>query len=363
MHSSYMRRALTLAEKGLGNTAPNPAVGCVIVRDGEIVGEGYHHAAGEPHAEVLALRDAADTARDADLYVTLEPCCHHGRTPPCTEAILEAGVARVFYACQDPDPRVGGQGHQRLAELGVTVVRGPMEQAARDLNRAYFKHKRTGMPYVTLKMAMTLDGKVATRDGNSQWITGPEARKYVHKMRSHSQVVMVGSGTVHLDDPRLTARLEGVGGCCDALICDTSGSTPEEARALKRGDGSRCMIAVGEGCDSAEMAKLKEAGAEILQVPGVEDGVDLTALLSHLGDENVMSILCEGGPTLAGGLLAERLVDEVVFFYAPKLLGQGRDPVSDFGVDTLADAYEIDVIEARRFKPDLMIRGRICSQD
>lgn len=356
-----MQRALRLAEKGLGDTAPNPAVGCVIVNDEQIVGEGYHRAAGEPHAEVVALQQAADAARGADLYVTLEPCCHYGRTPPCTEAIHAAGVERIFYACQDPDPRVGGEGHRRLVELGHTVFRGPMEDSARDLNRAYFKHKRTGLPYVTLKMAMTMDGKVATTDGRSQWITGAEVRRQVHRMRGQSQVVMVGSGTATVDDPRLTCRIEG-GSQCDALIVDTTGCTVPGARVFDR-DRSTCFIAVSEKCDEDSRRRLADSGAEVIQVPEGPDGLHLGSLMTQLGDRDVMSILCEGGPTLAGGLLQERLVDEIVFFIAPKLLGQGLGPVADFGIRSLAGAYRLDIIETRRFGEDLMVRGKLCSQD
>jgi diaminohydroxyphosphoribosylaminopyrimidine deaminase/5-amino-6-(5-phosphoribosylamino)uracil reductase len=362
MHRSYMTRALGLAEKGLGNTAPNPAVGCVIVKDGQIVGEGFHKAAGEPHAEVVALDDAGDTAEGSDLYVTLEPCCHHGRTPPCTEAIHHAGVQRVFYACQDPDPRVGGGGHRRLVELGHSVFRGPMERSAQDLNRAYFKHKRTGLPYVTLKMAMTLDGKVATRDGSSQWITGPEARRQVHRMRGRNQLVMVGSGTACADDPRLTCRIEG-DGACDALIVDTSASTRPGARVFQRRDQSVCMIAVSEECDGDRCRRLTECGAQLLPVPAGPDGLDLRSLLTQLGDRDVMSILCEGGPTLAGTLLQAGLVDEIAFFIAPKILGQGIGPVADFGAQSLTEAYGVEVVETRQFGRDLMIRGTICSQD
>ncbi len=363
MHRSYMRRALTLAAMGLGRTAPNPAVGAVVVKDEKIIGEGYHPAAGQPHAEVLALQEAGNAARGADIYVTLEPCCHHGRTPPCTDAIIAAGIKRVFYACEDPDPQVAGGGHSALVAAGCEVFQGPLGNSARELNRAYFKHKATGLPYVTLKMAMTLDGRVAMADGSSQWITGPEARRAVHKMRSQVQLVMVGAGTVLADDPSLTTRLGEGCHCSDALIVDSSARTPPTAKALQRPDGTEGLVACCEGADDSKIEALRQAGAKVLTVPEKDGRVDLGALMRQLGHRDVISILCEGGPTLAAALIREVLVDEVAFFVAPKLLGQGPGPVADLGISELADAARLEIVETRRVGPDLMIRGRICSQD
>lgn len=361
MHRAYMRRALGLAALGLGTTAPNPAVGAVVVRDGRIVGEGYHRAAGQPHAEPIALRAAGTQARGADLYVTLEPCCHYGRTPPCTEAILEAGIRRVFYACGDPDPRCAGGGHAALVHGGCEVFVGPMTRSATYLNRAYFKHKATGLPHVTLKMAMTADGRVATDSGDSKWITGPQARRVVHTMRSHAQVLMVGVGTLLADDPSLTTRIDGECHHCDALIVDSSARTPATARALNRVDGTICSIACTEtALPGAE--KLRTAGAELLVLPATDRRVDLKALMRELGSRNVMSVLCEGGPTLASGLIAEELVDEVVLFIAPKLLGQGPAPLRNIGVETLSGALELQVEETRMVGPDMMLRGTLCSR-
>ncbi len=361
MHRAYMRRALSLAALGLGTTAPNPAVGAVVVRDDRIVGEGYHRAAGQPHAEPIALQAAGTQARGADLYVTLEPCCHHGRTPPCTEAILQAGIRRVFYACADPDPRCSGGGHAALVHGGCEVFVGPMTHSARYLNRAYFKHKATGLPYVTLKMAMTADGRVATDDGESKWITGPEARRVVHTMRSQAQVLMVGVGTLLADDPSLTTRIDGECHHCDALIVDTSARTPATARALSRDDGTKCVIACTEAALPAA-ENLRTAGAELLALPEADGHVDLRALMRELGNRDIISVLCEGGPTLAGALIAEQLVDEVVLFVAPKLLGQGPSPLRDIGVETLSGALEIDVRETRMVGADMMLRGMLCSQ-
>jgi len=361
MHRAYMRRALGLAALGLGTTAPNPAVGAVVVRDGRIVGEGYHRAAGQPHAEPIALQAAGTQARGADLYVTLEPCCHHGRTPPCTEAILEAGIRRVFYACADPDPRCSGGGHATLLQGGCEVFVGPMTRSATYLNRAYFKHKATGLPHVTLKMAMTADGRVATNSGESKWITGPEARRIVHTMRSHAQVLMVGVGTMLADDPSLTTRIDGECHHCNALIVDSSARTPATAKALNRDDGTLCSIA----CTVAALPaaeSLRAAGAEVLGLPEAGGQVDLRALMRELGNRDIMSVLCEGGPTLAGALIAEELVDEVVLFIAPKLLGQGPAPLRDIGVETLSGAIGLEIEETRMVGADMMLRGTLCSQ-
>lgn len=360
MHRSYMRRALRLAERGLGRTAPNPAVGAVVVSEGHITAEGWHQAAGALHAEAVALRQAGAAARAADLYVTLEPCCHHGRTPPCTEAILDAGIKRVFYACSDSDPRVAGQGHRVLAEGGCEVFRGPMSQAARDLNRAYFKHKATGLPHLTLKMATTLDGRAATSAGQSQWITGPEARRHVHLMRSRAQLLMVGIGTVLVDDPGLTTRLEGDWHHCDALIVDSAARTPPQARALQRADGTACLIACAEGADPNRIAALQQAGAQVITLPEHAGRVNLAELMRTLGSRDIMSILCEGGPTLAAALLADALVDEVVFFIAPKLLGDGPGAVGDFGVQDLDSALTLEIVDMQQFGTDIMVRGRTC---
>jgi diaminohydroxyphosphoribosylaminopyrimidine deaminase / 5-amino-6-(5-phosphoribosylamino)uracil reductase len=363
MHRSYMRRALALAERGLGRTAPNPAVGAVVVSDGRIIAEGWHQAAGGPHAEAVALQQAGDAARAADLYVTLEPCCHQGRTPPCTKAILAAGIRRVFYACSDSDPRVAGHGHRALAQGGCEVFRGPMSQAARDLNRAYFKHKATGLPHLTLKMATTLDGRAATSAGQSQWITGPEARRHVHLMRSQAQLLMIGVGTVLADDPGLTSRLEGDGHHCDALIVDTAAQTPPQARALQRPDGTACFIACSEAADPGRIAALQQAGAQVITLPEQDRRVNLAELMRTLGSRDTMSILCEGGPTLAAALLSQALADEMVFFIAPKLLGDGIGAVADLGVRDLDTALTLEIVDMQQFGPDLMLRGRTCLPD
>ncbi len=363
MHRSYMRRALTLAARGLGRTAPNPAVGAVVVKHGEIIGEGWHPAAGQPHAEVLALQQAGTAAQGADIYVTLEPCCHYGRTPPCTDAIIAAGIKRVFYACQDPNPQVAGGGHATLVAAGCEVFQGPLGTSAKDLNRAYFKHQATGLPHITLKMAMTLDGRVAMAHGSSQWITGPKARKAVHKMRSQVQLVMVGVGTVLADDPSLTTRLNEGSHRSGALLVDSNVRTPPTAKALQRADGTECLVACCEGAEEGKIAALQQAGAKVLTVPEKDGRVDLRALMIELGRREIMSILCEGGPALAAALIKAALVDEVVFFLAPKLLGQGPGPVADLGISQLAEGVALEFVETRQLGPDLMVRGRICSQD
>ncbi len=357
-----MRRALTLAAMGLGRTAPNPAVGAVVVNSGQVVGEGYHHAAGEAHAETVALHEAGTSAQGADIYVTLEPCCHHGRTPPCTDAIIAAGVRRVFYACEDPDERVAGGGHTALVAQGCQVFRGPLTASAQDLNRAYFRFKATSLPYVTLKMAMTADGRAAAADGKSQWITGPQARSAVHRLRSQVQFAMVGVGTVLADDPRLTTRLDSAHNRNGALIVDSDARTPVTARALQRDDGTPCVIACCEAANAGRIEALRKAGADVMVFPAKDGRVDLRLLMRQLGKRQIMSILCEGGPTLAAGLMREALVDEMVLFVAPKLLGGGPGAVADLGVSELAEAIKLDIVETRRVGCDVMIRGRVCSQ-
>jgi diaminohydroxyphosphoribosylaminopyrimidine deaminase / 5-amino-6-(5-phosphoribosylamino)uracil reductase len=366
--AASMRRALELAGRGLGRTAPNPAVGAVIVRDGCVVGEGWPRAAGQPHAEAEALTAAGKAARGATIYVTLEPCCHFGRTPPCTEAIIDAGVSRVVYACPDPDPRCAGQGEARLRAAGVSVCRGPLEDEALRLNEGYLKHKRTGLPFLTLKLALTLDGKIATRTGDSRWVTGEAAREYVHRLRDRSDAVMVGIGTVLQDDPALTTRLPEGGRDAARVVVDTDGRTPVNARLLDPVGGARCIIATAAAVDAARaerVAALKAVGAEVLALSQDAGRVDLTALLRALGERSIMTVLCEGGAHLAGGLLRARLVDRLVLMYAPKLLGdaQALGAVVGLEIAQMAEALRLQVECVGRLGEDLMVSVIPCSQD
>jgi len=371
-----MREALRQAALGLGRTAPNPAVGCVILNaEGVCVAEGYHARAGEPHAEAVALQKAGLAAAGGTLYVTLEPCSHWGRTPPCADAIIRAGIARVVAAIPDPDPRVCGQGFARLKSAGVEVVVGIGAAPARRLNEAYLKVKQTGLPFVLLKMAMTLDGRIATRSGDSRWITSPAARAHVQQLRDRCDAVMVGIGTVIADDPRLTVR--------SGEIPDSPGRTPRsptrvildsrarislEARALQ--PPGRRLVIVTPAAPASAVGALENAGAEVITVPekpgipedkspGERDAsrVDLPAALRLLAERGLHSILLEGGAEVAAGALAAGLVDRVLFFIAPRILGdrEAPGPVGGGGPLWMRDARETGRLRTLRFGPDIAI--------
>lgn len=368
----FMVRALELAARGLGRTSPNPAVGAVVVRDGEIVGEGFHERAGAPHAEPTALAQAGERARGATLYVSLEPCRHHGRTPPCTEAIIRAGIRRLVYACEDCDDRCAGEGARTLAEAGIEVACGPLAEQALRLNEAYFKHKRTGLPFVTLKLALSLDGKTATAEGESRWITGPAARERVHRMRDRSDAVMVGIGTVVADDPALTTRLPEGGRNALRVVVDTAARTAPTARVITGGGPPGCVVAVSAAAPEDCVAALERAGAEIITLPLADYpdgsgqlGVDLPALMAELGRRDIISVLLEGGPTLAATAVGAGLVDRLVFFYAPLLIGGAEAPsaLGDLGIVKLADAPRLRIGAVERVGEDIMVEGYPCSRD
>jgi len=365
MNEAHMRRALALAARGLGRTSPNPAVGAVVVRRDVVVGEGHHERAGAPHAERVALGNAGQAARGADLYVTLEPCCHYGRTPPCTDAIIKAGIRRVIFASSDPDPRADGKGAQQLRAAGVEVVEGVLRGEADRLNEAYLKHKRTGRPFVTLKLAMSLDGKIATRAGDSRWVTGEAARRRVHEMRNTSDAVMVGVGTVLADDPRLTTR--GIQGGRDAvrIVCDSRARTPPGAQIISQQSEAPCLVAVTEGADQERLERLSAAGAEVLVLPGTKGRVNLDALSLALGDRDIMSVLLEGGGALAWSALDAGILDKVALFYAPMIIG-GEEAIASVGgegVERISDAFRLQDVTFDRLGGDLLVEGYVCSQD
>jgi len=359
----FMTRALELARLGLGRTSPNPPVGAVIVKEGRIIAEGYHRAAGLPHAEAEALAAAGPQARDADLYCTLEPCCHHGRTPPCTEAIIAAGIRRVVYAYQDPDPRCAGKGAATLQTAGIIVERGLLASWAVELYEPYVKHKRTGLPFVVLKLAMTLDGKVATATGQSFWITAEPARRLVHQWRNEADAVMIGIGTALTDDPLLTVRA----GNADLrqplrVIVDSHARLPLQARMLQQ--PGQTLIAIGPEAPRDKEEALQAAGAETLRLPKAEQGLDLNALMEALGQRNIMSVLVEGGPTLAAGLLKAGLVDKFRFFYAPKLMGaSGRAALGELQVTQLSEARRLRLQRVQLVGEDILVTAYPDSRD
>jgi len=359
-----MRAALALAKRGVGRTAPNPPVGAVVVKRGAIIGRGYHRAAGQPHAEVEALRDAGASARGADVYVTLEPCAHHGRTPPCTEAIINAGLKRVHYALGDPDPQVAGRGGARLREAGIAVRSGVGAKAASDLYRAYVKHRLTGTPLGVLKLAGTLDGKVATATGESRWITGEPARRHVHRLRDECDAVLVGVGTVLADDPELTTRLRG-GRDALRVIADSHGRTPSTAKVVASTSSAGCLIATTAAAPGRRLQALRDAGAEVVVLPAQAGRVDLAALWRLLGERGLLSVLIEGGPELAAAALDAGVADRLLLFLAPKIIGgsEARPLFGGRSVQALADARQLTILRTRRCGPDLLIEAEPCSRD
>lgn len=334
-----MRSALSLAARGLGNTWPNPAVGCVIVREGMVVGRGWTAPGGRPHAETEALRRAGEAARGATAYVTLEPCCHWGRTPPCTDALIAAGVARVVVALRDPDPRVDGAGLERLQAAGIAVESGLLEAEARALNAGFIKRLSTGLPLVTLKLATTLDGRIATRSGESKWITGPEARRAAHALRGRHDAVLVGSGTAVADDPELSCRLPGFAPVPTVrVVADARLRVPPTARMF--GGNGPAWVVTRPGHPEAALAALRAAGASVIEVPAAETGLGLdpAALLGALGARGITRVLAEGGAALAAALLRAGLVDRLAWFHAPAVMGGDGRPA--------ADALPLEVLQA-----------------
>ncbi|MCQ4158965.1 bifunctional diaminohydroxyphosphoribosylaminopyrimidine deaminase/5-amino-6-(5-phosphoribosylamino)uracil reductase RibD [Roseomonas sp. GC11] len=330
--TAHMRAALALAARGLGNTWPNPSVGCVIVAaDGQVVGRGWTAPGGRPHAETEALARAGAAARGATAYVTLEPCCHWGRTPPCADALVAAGVARVVIALRDPDPRVDGGGIARLRAAGIAVSTGLLEAEARALNAGFLKRLTRNLPLLTLKLATTLDGRIATRAGESQWITGPEARRAAHALRGRHDAVLVGSGTALADDPDLSCRLPGFTPVPTVrVVADARLRLPATARMLRAGGGP-VWVATRPGHPEALLAPLRAAGAEIIEVPEAEGhpGLDPAALLRALAARGLTRVLAEGGAALAAALLRAGLVDRLAWFHAPGLIGGDGRPALD----------------------------------
>lgn len=362
MCEGFMLQAIELAAKGRGRTSPNPMVGAVLVRDGYILAEGYHRRAGGPHAEVEALRKAGLSARGATLYINLEPCCHWGRTPPCTQAIIDAGVAQVFMAMLDPNPLVNGKGKAELEAAGIVTHVALCERQARRLNEAFIKHITTGRPFVTAKFAMSLDGKIATHSGESRWITGSVGRERAHTLRDASDAIMVGVNTVLADNPRLTTRLDKP----DVhhplrVVVDTRGRMPLEAQMLTSGQPAHTLVTTTELMPEEKRRQLEERGARVLILPLKEGRVDLAALIDALGDMEVVSLLVEGGGTILGSLFSEGLVDKVLAFIAPKIIGgaEAPTPVEGAGIERVADALQLEDVEVERLGADILISGYI----
>ncbi len=356
-----MERALALARIALGSTSPNPAVGAVVERDGNIVGEGYTLPPGQRHAEIGALQQAGDRAKGATLYTTLEPCCHHGRTPPCTDAIIAAGIGRVVYAAEDPNPRVSGGGREALRAAGVEVEHCPNREAD-ELYQAFAKHVTSGLPYVVAKFAMSLDGKIATRTGDSQWITGPDARARVQRMRKELDGIMVGIGTALADDPQLTAR-DDDGATLPVnlqpvrVVVDSNARMPADARMFSQ--PGRTLVAVSENANASRIAALEDVGATVQVFPGTDGRVNLSALLEYLGAEGVVSLLVEGGGGVLGAMLDARLIDKLHVFLGPVLIGGAgaRSPIEGHGATLMADAWRLEWTSMEPIGEDWLITG------
>jgi len=360
-HEKFMQAALGFARKGLGKTSPNPAVGAVIARRGQVVAAGFHRKAGGAHAEVEALNQLRGTARRGDtLYVTLEPCNHFGRTPPCTQAILEKGIRKVVVGMRDPNPHVTGGGCDYLSGQGVEVVTGVLEAECRRLNEWFVTYVTKGRPFVIAKTALTLDGWTATSTGHSRWVTNEQSREWVHRLRHQVDGILVGVGTVMADDPLLNTRLKkGRGKDPVRIIVDTHLRIPVNARVLAHPHGSETLIAVSEDVPPRHLERLKTKGISFLVCPKKEGRIDLIALMDMLGKRSITSVLLEGGATLMGAMIREKLVDKFCIFKAPKILGgsDGRPMALGQGPSKMDQSIPLKDIRIKRFGDDLLITG------
>ena len=365
----HMNRALSLARRGFGLVSPNPMVGAVIVKDGVVVGEGWHRVLGADHAEIVALKQAQKKAKGADVFVNLEPCCHHGRTPPCAQALIDAGVRRVVVAMVDPNPLVSGKGIKMMADAGILVEVGLKEKEARELNQAFAKWIVSRRPFVTLKMAATLDGRTAQRDGKSRWITCAESRKIVHRLRAGSDAILVGAGTVRADDPLLLPVDYPMKKAPLRVLVSSFGDLPLNSKLFSTTDRGPVAVALGAGIPAPVLvpgpvpapapvpAALSRLPIQVINAPAPKTGVDLELLLDTLGQQGVASVLCEGGHTLAASLLRAKLVDKLELFIAPKMLGDpdAKPLVADLGITQLDQALGFKILRTSRCGPDIRI--------
>ena len=359
LDGQWMTRALELAELGRGYVEPNPLVGAVVVRDGKLVGEGWHAKYGQAHAEVNALAAAGEAAKGASLYVTLEPCCHHGKTPPCTDAILRAGIRRVVVALLDPYPAVAGQGARLLEQSGIRIETGLDEEKSRRLNSPYLKLVTTGKPYVHAKWAMTLDGKIATRTGESKWISNEQARQRVHALRGRMDAIVVGIGTVLADDPLLTARPPG-SRMAARIILDSSLRFPADSRLAKSARDAPVWIATAAGAAQDRASAFRQLGCEVFPIDAVGGKVSVSALLSELGKRQFTNVLVEGGAKVLGSFLDADAIDEVHAFIAPCLVGgdSAKTPVGGQGVARLGDALRLIDWHTEQIDGNIYFHGR-----
>lgn len=363
IHIAFMRRALALAKQAKGRTSPNPLVGAVIVKAGKVVGEGYHRKVGGPHAEIHALQEAAGAAKGGTLYVNLEPCCHWGRTPPCTDALIQAGIAQVYVAEVDANPKVAGKGIRQLEMAGISVNVGICAEEAAQLNEVHRKYVQTGRPFVSLKTAMSLDGKIATVTGESQWITSEASRQKVHEIRDEVDAILVGIGTILRDNPELTTRLaHRKGKDATRIVLDSRARTPTDANVFNADSTAGLIIAVTPQAPAANVAALKNAGADVLVVPAKHGRICFSSLMEMLGSREITSVLIEGGGEVNAAAIASGVVDKVLCFIAPKLIG-GADapgPLGGEGICALADAprlHNVTAIPVKDGDGDIFLQG------
>lgn len=348
-----MRLTINLAKKGIGKTSPNPLVGAVVVKNGQIIGKGYHERFGQPHAEANALRDCGDRAKNATLYVNLEPCCHYGKTPPCTDMIIKDGIRKVICATLDPNPQVNGKGIRILKKAGVEVNLGILEEEAKKLNESYFKYITTGLPFVILKVAQTLDGKIATKLGDSKWITQEDSRRFVHSLRSRVDAVLVGANTVRRDDPELTIH-QAKGENPLRIILDSSGKISNHTKIIKENKNGKTIVATA----NEKIREQFKEKVEIWKMKKSEDGkVNLAQLLRKAGENQIASLLVEGGRGVFTSFLKEKLVDKIYYFLSPRILGKGLDSFGDLGIKKISQSITLKDCEIKKFKRDLLIIG------
>jgi diaminohydroxyphosphoribosylaminopyrimidine deaminase/5-amino-6-(5-phosphoribosylamino)uracil reductase len=355
----YMRRALKMARKGEGNVSPNPMVGAVIVKEGRIIGEGYHECCGENHAEINAIRKATESIAGATVYVTLEPCSHHGRTPPCVKSLIANELARVVIGTTDPNPIVSGRGIKALRKSGIAVTVGVLEEACHELNEVFFKFISTGLPFITLKYAQTLDGRIATATGHSRWISSPPSLRLAHTLRTTHDAILVGAGTILMDDPELTVRLVK-GKNPLRIVLDSNLCIPLTAKVLRNQDQARSLVVASPSAPPEKYEALHEMGIDTLSVDETADGrIDLRKLLRALGGKDVASVLIEGGATVITSILKEKLADRLMVVVAPKIIGKGIEAVGDLGIQSIDEALRFPRWRTMKKGDDLIFDVRM----
>lgn len=360
MQENYMRLALELAERGRGKVNPNPMVGAVIVKENRVIGKGFHECYGEAHAEVNAFLNANEDVEGSTLYVTLEPCSHHGKTPPCVDKIIHKKIKKVVIGSLDPNPLVSGKGVKKLIDAGIEVITGVLEDECKELNRVFMKYIVEKKPFVIMKTAMSLDGKISTKTGESKWITSYESRKCVHQLRDKVKGIMVGVNTIIADNPELTCRIEN-GNNPIRIIVDSKLRIPVESKVLENQNLAKTIVATTNYADRTKKDEIEKKGVKVLIIKSLEERVDLQELMLQLGQENIDSILLEGGGTLNFSALKQGIVDKVQVYIAPKIIGgeNSKAPVGGSGIEYLVDAFNLDNIKSKMIGEDILIEGYI----